>query len=186
MTALLLRLNGLVMPAKLCEGELDEGKEKREVNQLLGWATWNSRRKLSKQRNRAKAEDWVLAEKVESLMQHLDGTRCCDHHAIIDPEHVKSCCSQADQSRNLGLLSLASKQHFAFGKVRLCQMLGDAQHEQRWGRHGDTLIKVAAGAAICKDAATKMALFAPCTVASIPVLVLKCLMDCAVLKTFHA
>jgi hypothetical protein len=48
------------------------------------------------------------------------------------------------------------KQHFAFGKVCSCQMRDDAQHKQ-WGRHGNALINLAAGAAICKDAATKMA-----------------------------
>jgi hypothetical protein len=79
------------------------------------------------------------------------------------------------------------KQHFAFGKVCSCQMRDDAQHKQ-WGRgHGNALINLAAGAAICKDAATKMAPVAAwCTGSSTPVLVLKSLMDRAVLKTFHA
>jgi hypothetical protein len=70
------RLNGLVIESH--EGDksqerdklLDAENEKREVNQC--WAMWNSRLKLSKQRNGAKGKDWILSEKVKPLTQHLD------------------------------------------------------------------------------------------------------------------
>jgi hypothetical protein len=60
----------------------------------------------------------------------------------------------------------------------------DVQQKQ-WGRHGNASIKIAA-AAICKDAGTKKAFFDVCTGSSIPISVLKTLMDQIVLKTFHA
>jgi hypothetical protein len=163
---------------------LDAENEKREVNRFLGWAIWNLRLKLSTRRNRATAKDWVLAENVEPLIQHLDGMRCFHHHAIIDQEYMKNCYSQADQSRNGGWLSLVSKHYFGFGKVLLSHIRDNVQQKQ-WGRHGNDSIKVAAEA-ICMDVAVKKAFFDACSASTIPVSVLKTLMDRLVLKTFHA
>jgi hypothetical protein len=102
MPTLSLRLNGLA-DIELHAGELDMENEKREVNRFLGWAIRSLHRKLSKRQTRAKINDWVLAENVEPLIEHLlDGMRCFHHHAIIDPEYMKNCYSQADQSRNGG------------------------------------------------------------------------------------
>jgi hypothetical protein len=126
MTTLSLRLNSLA-DIELHAGELDTENEKREVYRFLGWAIWSLRRKLSKQRTRAKINDWVLAENVEPLIEHLDGMRCFHHHAIIDPEYMKNCYSQADQSRNGGWLSLVSKDFFEFGKVPLSQIRDNLQ-----------------------------------------------------------
>jgi hypothetical protein len=186
MKTLLLRLNGLaymVLP-ELHEGELDAENEKREINRFLGWAIWHLRKKLSKRRTRAKVNDWVLQENVEPLIQHLDGMRCFHHHAIIDPEYMKNCYSHTDQSRNGGWLSLVSKEFFDFGRVLLSQVRHNVRQKQ-WGRQGNQSIKVAA-AATCKDAGTKKAFFDACTGSSIPVSILKSLMDRLVLKTFHA
>jgi hypothetical protein len=100
--------------SKLPDGNqlLDAENEKREVNRFLGWAIWNLRLKLSARRNRAIAEDWVLAEDVGPLIEHLDGMRCFHHDAIIDQDYMKNCYSEADQSRNGGWLSLVSKDFF--------------------------------------------------------------------------
>jgi hypothetical protein len=105
------RLNGIayMFPAESHEGELDKENQIREVNRFLSWGIWHLRRKLSKRRTLAKVNDWVLAENVEPLIQHLDGLRCFHHHAIIDEEYMKNCYLQADQSRNGGWLSLVSK-----------------------------------------------------------------------------
>jgi hypothetical protein len=147
-------------PGESHEGELDSENEKREINRFLGWAIWHLRRKLSKRRIRAKVKDWVLAENVGPLIQHLDGMRCFHHHAIIDPEYMKNCYSQADQSRNGGWLSLVSKEFFDFGKVLLCQ-IRDNVPQKKWGRRGNASIKIAA-AAVCRDAATKKAFLDAC------------------------
>jgi hypothetical protein len=163
---------------------LDAENKKREANRFLGWGTWNLRCKLSKRRNRAKANDWVLSENVEPLTQHLDGMRCFHHHAVIDQEHMKNCCSQADQSRNGGWLSLVSKEYFEFGKV-LLSLTRDKVQQKQWGRNGNASIKVAAEP-ICKDAAIKKAFFDACTGSSTPVSVLQSLLDRMVLKVFHA
>jgi hypothetical protein len=140
--------------------------------------------KLSTRRNRAKAEDWVLAEDVGPLIEHLDGMRCFHHDAIIDQDYMKNCYSEADQSRNGGWLSLLSKDFFDFGKVLLSHIRDNVQ-QQQWGRHGNDSIKVAAEA-ICTDVAVKKAFFDACSASTIPVSVLKTLMDRLVLKTFHA
>jgi hypothetical protein len=184
MTTLSQRLNGLVLESQEGDRMLDAENEKREVNRFLGWAIWNLRCKLSKRRNRAKANDWVLSENVEPLIQHLDGMRCFHHHAIIDEEYMKNCYSQADQSRNGGWLSLVSKDYFEFGKVLLSQIRDKVQQKQ-WGRNGNASIKVAAEP-ICKDAAIKKTFFDACTGSSVPASVLQSLLDHIVLKVFHA
>jgi hypothetical protein len=180
------RLNGLshMIPTELNEGELDEENEKREINRFLGWAIWHLRKKLANRRTRGKVNNWVLQENVEPLIKHLDGMRCFHHHAIIDPEYMKTCYSQADQSRNGGWLSLVSKEYFEFGRVLLSQVRHNVQQKQ-WDKHGNQSIKVAAEA-ICKDGATKEAFLEACTGSSIPVSVLISLMDRIVLKVFHA
>jgi hypothetical protein len=183
MTTLSLRLNGLD-GAELQGGELGPENEKREVNRFLGWAIWNLRRKLAKQRTRAKAKDWVLAEDVEPLIQHLDGMRCFHHHALIDPEYMQHCYSQADQSRNGGWLSLVSKDYFHFGKV-LLEKVRETVQQDHWGRHGNASIQIAAKA-ICKNAAIKKAFFDSCVDSVIPASTLQSLMDRIVLKVFHA
>jgi hypothetical protein len=124
MTVLSQRLNGLasMIPSELKEEEMDTENEKREVNWFLGWAIWHLRCKLSKRRIRAKVNDWILAENVEPLIQHLDKMRFFHHNAIIDQEYMQHCYSQADQSRNGGWLSLVSKEFFDFGKVLLSQI----------------------------------------------------------------
>jgi hypothetical protein len=153
MTAFSLRLNGLDgADVESQGGELGPENKKQEVNRFLGWATWNLRRKLAKQRTRAKTKDWVLAEDVEPLVQHLDGMRCFHHHPPVDPECMQHCCSQADQSGNGGWLSLVSKDHFHFGKVLLEKSL-DTVQQDHWGRHGNASIQIAPKA-ICKNAAT--------------------------------
>jgi hypothetical protein len=187
MSTLSLRLNGFanVLQAESLEGEkLNAENEKREINRFLGWAIWHLRKKLAKRRTRAKVNDWVLQENVEPLIQHLDGMRCFHHHAIIDPEYMKNCYSHTDQSRNGGWLSLVSKHFFEFGKVLLSQIRHNVREEQ-WSRQGNQSIKVAA-AATCRDAGTRKAFFDACTGSTIPVTVLKSLMDRLVLKTFHA
>ena len=186
MNTLSRRLNGLanMKPAALHEGELDAENEKREVNRFLGWAIWHLRKKLSNRRTRAKVNHWVLQENLEPLMHHLDGMRCFHHHAIIDPEYLKNCYSHADQSRNGGWLSLVSKEYFEFGRVLLSQVRKNVQQKQ-WERQGNQSIKVAAEA-ICKDGGTKKAFLDASMGSSIPVSVLKSLMDRIVLKVFHA
>ena len=116
-----VRLNGLdKAETESDSGELDPENQKREVNRFLGWAIWNLRRKLANQRTRARANDWVLSEDIEPLVKHLDRMRCYHHHAaIIDPEYMKHCYSQADQSINGGWLSLVSKGYFHFVEVLL-------------------------------------------------------------------
>jgi hypothetical protein len=185
MTALSLRLNGLDgAEVESQGGESGPENEKREVNRFLGWATWNLRRKLAKRRTRAKTKDWVLADDVEPLIQHLDGMRCFHHHALIDPECMQHCCSQADQSRNGGWLSLVSKDCFHFGKV-LLKNIRDTVQQDHWGRHGNASIQIAAKA-ICKNAAIKKAFFDSCAGSVIPDSALQSLMDQTVLKVFHA
>jgi hypothetical protein len=76
------------------------------------------------------------------------------------------------------------KRFFDFGKVLLSQIRDNVQ-QKHWGRHGSASIKIAA-TAICKDAGTKKDFFDACTGSSIPVSVLKTLIDQIVLKTFHA
>jgi hypothetical protein len=173
-----------MIPAELHQGELDAENEKREINRFLGWAIWHLRKKLSNRRTRAKVNNWVLQENVEQLIQHLDGMRCFHHHAIIDPEYMENCYSHSDQSRNSGWLSLVSKEYFEFGRVLLSQVRHNVQQKQ-WDRQGNQSIKVAAEA-ICKDDGTTKAFFEACTGSSIPVSVLKSLMDRIVLKVFHA
>jgi hypothetical protein len=81
-------------------------------------------------------------------------------------------------------MSLVSKHYFGFGKVLLSHIRDNVQQKQ-WGRHGNDSIKVAAEA-ICMDVAVKKAFFDACSASTIPVSVLKTLMDRLVLKTFHA
>ena len=133
---------------------------------------------------RGKANDWVLAENIEPLIQHLDGMRCFHHRALIDPEYMKHCYSQADQSRNGGWLSLVSKEFFNFGKV-LLKKIRESVQQDHWGRHGNASIKMAAKA-ICSDVATKKAFLDACMGSPIPVSALKSLMDRIILKVFHA
>jgi hypothetical protein len=154
-------------------------KNEKSTNRFLGWATWNLRRKLAKRRTRAKTKDWVLADDVEPLIQHLDGMRCFHHHALIDPEHMQHCCSQADESRHGGWLSLVSKDCFHFGKVLLKNI------QDHWGRHGNASIQIAAKA-ICKNAAIKKGFFDSCAGSATPDSALQLLMDQTVLKVFHA
>ena len=184
MTTLSLRLNGLVTESHGEDQVLDAENEKREVNRFLGWAIWNLRCKLSTRRNRAKANDWVPAENVAQMIQHLDGMRCFHHHVIIDQEYMKNCYSQADQSRNGGWLSLVSKNYFGFGRVLLSHIRDNVQQKQ-WGRHGNDSIKLAAEA-ICMDVRIKKEFFDASSASTIPVSVLKTLMNRLVLKTFHA
>jgi hypothetical protein len=185
MTTLSLQLNGLDgAEAESKGGELGPENEKREVNRFLGWAIWNLRRKLAKRRTRAKTKDWVLAEDVEPLIQHLDGMRCFHHHALIDQEYMQHCYSQADQSRNGGWLSLVSKDYFHFGKV-LLEKIRETVQQDHWGRHGNASIQIAAKA-ICKNAAIKKAFFDSSVDAVIHASALQSLMDRIVLKVFHA
>jgi hypothetical protein len=186
MTTLSQRLNSraFMVREQSHAGELDTEDEKREVNRFLGWAIWNLRRKLSKRRTRAKINDWVLAENVEPLIQHLDRMRCFHHHAIINQEYMKNCYSQADQTRNGGWLSLVSKEYFDFGKVLLSQIRDNVQ-EKHWGRNGNASIEVAA-AVISKNSRIKKAFLDACAGSLIPVSVLTSLMDRIVLKVFHA
>ena len=187
MKTLSRRLNGLayMIPTEIKIGrELDSENEKREVNRFLGWAIWHLRKKLSKRWTRAKINNWVIQENVEPLIKHLDGMRCYHHHAIIDPEYLKNCYSDSDQSRNGGWLSLVSKEYFEFGKVLLSQVRHNVR-DQQWGRQGNRSIKVAA-AAVCRDGRTKKAFFDACSGSSIPFSVLNSLMDRLVLKVFHA
>jgi hypothetical protein len=135
-------------------------------------------------RSRAQVNGWALEENVEPLMKHLDGMRCFHHHAIINPECMKNCHSQSDQSRNRGCLSLFSKECFKFGKVLLSQMQDDVR-EKQWEREGNQSIKVAA-AATCRDTGTKKAFFDACTGSALPVSVLKSLTARMAMKTFHA
>jgi hypothetical protein len=92
MTMLSRRLNGLasLIPTDFHEGDLDTENEKREIHWFLGWAIWHLHHKLSKQRRRAKVNNWVLAENAEPLIQHLDGMRCFHHAAIINQEDMKN------------------------------------------------------------------------------------------------
>jgi hypothetical protein len=184
MTTLSLRLNGLVIESHRGDKLLDGENEKREVNRFLGWGIWNLRCKLSMQRNRAKDNNWVPSEDLDSLIQHLDGMRIFHHRAIVDQEYMKNCYSQADQTRNGGWLSLVSKDYFEFGKVLLSQ-IRDKVQQKEWGRNGNASIKVAAEP-ICKDATIKKAFFDACTGSSTPVSVLQSLLDRLVLKVFHA
>ena len=133
---------------------------------------------------RAKDNNWVPSEDLDSLIQHLDGMRIFHHRAIVDQEYMKNCYSQADQTRNGGWLSLVSKDYFEFGKVLLSQ-IRDKVQQKEWGRNGNASIKVAAEP-ICKDATIKKAFFDACTGSSTPVSVLQSLLDRLVLKVFHA
>ena len=174
-----LTLNGFAAStseAELNKGELSKENEKREINRFLGWAIWNLRKKLYKRCTRAKVNDWVLQENVEPLIKHLDNMRCFHHdNAIIDPDYMQNCYSHTDQSRNGGWLSLVSKEYFFFGKVLLARVRHSVR-EKQWERQRDQSIKVAA-AATCSDAGTKKAFFEARKSSTLPIPVLKSLMD---------
>jgi hypothetical protein len=186
MTALSLRLNGLDgAEVESQGGESGPENEKREVNRFLGWATWNLRRKLAKQRTRAKTKDWVLADDVEPLIQHLDGMRCFHHHALVDPEHMQHCYSQADQSRNGGWLSLVSKDHFHFGKVLLEKIRDTVQQARSLGKAWQCIDPNCSQGNLQKCGDQK-SFFDSCAGSVIPDSALQSLMDQTVLKVFHA